>query len=531
MFDDMPPPAPRPPGNAGGLRRRALAAAATAAGDAPQQQGQAAPRDPAMPLPLPWTSYFDRRERLYCPERQAEFNVYVAGDSGPVLLCLHGGGYTGLSWALIAKALKDRHRIVAPDLRGHGLSTADDEADLAAATLAADVVAIWHAMFGRGDSVHSSGDGGGAGSDAAQAAPAAEQPEVREQQRARQPACGRPASQPPPTVLVGHSMGGAIAVHAAALGGIPSLAGVVVVDVVEGTALASLPFMAGVLAKRPRRFASLAQAVDWALDTGMCKRQEAAHVSLPAMLVQAGSGSGDDDAVSSAGTGVGSGLSEATAGAQPCLAATGLEPLAEEGQEGEAEEEAEDRAGGGTSAQREPPTSAAPAGAAAGAAAPVQAAQAGSGAGTAPSGGAAAAAEAGGWLWRTPLEQSAPFWEGWYTGLSEMFLKLPVPKVLVLVGTDRLDRPLTIGQMQGKFQPVLLPQAGHAVHEDEPERVADAIATFIRRFRIGEPPLAIPRPAPGIRPVLPVPMGPACAPPTVQEGQPATAEQSAQPPQ
>lgn len=32
------------------------------------------------------------------------------------------------------------------------------------------------------------------------------------------------------------------------------------------------------------------------------------------------------------------------------------------------------------------------------------------------------------------------------------------PQVLVLVGTDRLDRPLTIGQMQGKFQPVLLPQ-------------------------------------------------------------------------
>lgn len=28
----------------------------------------------------------------------------------------------------------------------------------------------------------------------------------------------------------------------------------------------------------------------------------------------------------------------------------------------------------------------------------------------------------------------------------------------MLVGTDRLDRPLTIGQMQGKFQPVLLPQ-------------------------------------------------------------------------
>lgn len=32
-----------------------------------------------MPLPLPWTSYFDRQERVACPERGAEFNVYVAG--------------------------------------------------------------------------------------------------------------------------------------------------------------------------------------------------------------------------------------------------------------------------------------------------------------------------------------------------------------------------------------------------------------------------------------------------------------------
>jgi hypothetical protein len=30
--------------------------------------------------------------------------------------------------------------------------------------------------------------------------------------------------------------------------------------------------------------------------------------------------------------------------------------------------------------------------------------------------------------------------------------------VLMLAGTDRLDRTLTIGQMQGRFQMVLLPQ-------------------------------------------------------------------------
>ena len=33
---------------------------------------------------------------------------------------------------------------------------------------------------------------------------------------------------------------------------------------------------------------------------------------------------------------------------------------------------------------------------------------------------------------------------------------------------DRLDTPLTVGQMQGKFQLTCMPQAGHAIHEDQP---------------------------------------------------------------
>lgn len=48
--------------------------------------------------------------------------------------------------------------------------------------------------------------------------------------------------------------------------------------------------------------------------------------------------------------------------------------------------------------------------------------------------------------------------EGWYSGLSSAFLGVKAPKVLMLAGTDRLDRTLTVGQMQGKFQMVLLPQ-------------------------------------------------------------------------
>jgi len=43
--------------------------------------------------------------------------------------------------------------------------------------------------------------------------------------------------------------------------------------------------------------------------------------------------------------------------------------------------------------------------------------------------------------------------------------------MLLLAGMDRLDTELTVGQMQGKFQLTVLPQAGHACHEDQPTKV------------------------------------------------------------
>lgn len=55
-----------------------------------------------------------------------------------------------------------------------------------------------------------------------------------------------------------------------------------------------------------------------------------------------------------------------------------------------------------------------------------------------------AGAEGDVWTWRTPLAASRQYWEGWYTGLSDAFLALPVPKMLLLAGTDRY--PLTLGE-------------------------------------------------------------------------------------
>lgn len=37
--------------------------------------------------------------------------------------------------------------------------------------------------------------------------------------------------------------------------------------------------------------------------------------------------------------------------------------------------------------------------------------------------------------------------------------------MLVLAGTDRLDRELMIGQMQGKFQMIVVPGVGHMIQE------------------------------------------------------------------
>lgn len=38
------------------------------------------------------------------------------------------------------------------------------------------------------------------------------------------------------------------------------------------------------------------------------------------------------------------------------------------------------------------------------------------------------------------LEKTEQYWRGWYEGLSEKYLSAPVPKLLLLAGTDRLDR-------------------------------------------------------------------------------------------
>ena len=60
-------------------------------------------------------------------------------------------------------------------------------------------------------------------------------------------------------------------------------------------------------------------------------------------------------------------------------------------------------------------------------------------------------AEGGRWVWKTDLGATEAYWKGWFVGMSEKFLSAKGAKLLLLAGTDRLDKELMIGQMQGEL--------------------------------------------------------------------------------
>ncbi|KAF2088257.1 protein phosphatase methylesteras-like protein 1 [Saccharata proteae CBS 121410] len=87
----------------------------------------------------------------------------------------------------------------------------------------------------------------------------------------------------------------------------------------------------------------------------------------------------------------------------------------------------------------------------------------------------------GNWAWKTDLTRTEAYWSNWFDGMSSKFLTGSGAKLLLLAGTDRLDKELMIGQMQGKFQLQVFPAAGHFLQEDLPDQVAHSIVEFLKR--------------------------------------------------
>ncbi|KAK4528314.1 hypothetical protein GAYE_SCF54G6251 [Galdieria yellowstonensis] len=274
-------------------------------------------------------------------------SLYPSSESStkqPLLLLFHGGGYSALSFGLLVKNIMKKLpqptplSILAFDARGHGETELENEQDLSAERQVEDALSLLKCIYGELD------------------------------------------SNLPPIVLAGHSMGGAVAVRVGASGRIPTLRGLVVIDVVEGTAISSLPHMQSVLLKRPKSFSSVEKAILHALETKQTKSKESCRLSLPSQLKW------NDE--------------------KNC------------------------------------------------------------------------------YNWRTNLEESECYWKGWFENLSSLFLQVDVPKLLILAGQDRLDKPLTIAQMQGRFQLSVVRDSGHNLHEDQPEATAQIFVDFLRRHMI-----------------------------------------------
>uniref|UniRef100_A0A1I8HYQ6 Protein phosphatase methylesterase 1 n=1 Tax=Macrostomum lignano TaxID=282301 RepID=A0A1I8HYQ6_9PLAT len=333
--------------------------------------------------PLPWETYFDKRdfarvERTDCsgsfcyyvketrPEdaANAAHNDMPASPGGisappvqspPLVFLLHGGGFSGLSWAAMSASLVGKVvcRCVSFDIRGHGDSVLDEKSpeddgrhndmDFSLDALTNDAASVLNCLLESSDfSAH----------------------------------------PPSGVVLIGHSMGGAIATHLAYSGLCPlPVCALVVIDVVEGSAMEALSSMRGYLASRPSRFPSLQAAIQWCYRSGTVHNLDSARVSFPGHLK----------------------LVDPT---QPY------------------------------------------------------------------------------YTWRIDLSSTESHWSGWFHGMSRKFLEVPAAKMLLLAGVDRLDRELTVGQMQGKFQMQLLHRSGHAVHEDHPEHVAEVLASFLVRHKL-----------------------------------------------
>lgn len=308
--------------------------------------------------PVAWTQFFaqefffERQVDTTCIFHHVYMNPPTA--SGPLFVTHHGAGSSALSFAIftseIQRTLPDAG-VLSVDARGHGKTSVRNadgmqcpEQDLTLDTLAHDLAFIIHSVL----------------------------PKLSQ-------------LPPPPIVLIGHSLGGAVITHLAfnqsSLFSKPvQLLGHVVLDVVEGSAIDALKSMDTYLSTRPKAFTSVPSAVEWHTRSRTLRNMTSARVSVPSLLQK------------------------------------------------------------NTDAE-----------------------------------GAVV------YSWITDLAGTKPFWENWFASLSSKFLEAKGGKLLILAGTDRLDRELMIGQMQGKYQLSVFPEAGHFVHEDQPEKAASIVAEFYRR--------------------------------------------------
>ena len=274
--------------------------------------------------------------------------IYIQGEQGPNIICLHGAGHSGLSFAPLA-LMNQNYRIISFDFRGHGFNTQTPNTDFSEKTLINDTIIVLNHIHEK-------------------------YPEEN-------------------LILLGHSMGGSIATKTCCeilkeeekyKELYKKMQGLIVIDVVEGTAMDALPFMENIVHNRPDKFNSIQKGIEYMYKSGTIKNIESARISVPPLLKE----------VKNEKTGKNY------------------------------------------------------------------------------------------YVFKTNLLDSKPFWNEWFIGLTKAFLSCNIPKMLMLAGIERMDKDLTIAQMQGKYKLSIMRNVGHIMHEDKPDEAMRFIKDFIYTFRI-----------------------------------------------
>ena len=290
------------------------------------------PRSGRSYTPLPLDTCFDRISWL------GAIPIYWSGSTGPLFLALHGAGLSASSFGPAARLARTiPSQLVSFDFRGHGQNTlVEGEYEMDAATLVQETLSVLN--------------------------------HIREVQ---------PAAN---IVVIGHSMGGAIAAKACledqARGGV--IWGLIMLDVVEGSAIDALPHMDTIVGQRPKGFKTVESAILWAVQSNSVRNCESARISIPMQVRET----------------------------------------------------------------------------------------------------------ANGFRFRTDLQRTRGFWEGWFRGMNNAFLGVHAPKELIIAGSDRTDRQMMIAQMQGKFKHAVFFEVGHILHEDDPDRFVAELKAFIETFKV-----------------------------------------------
>ena len=176
--------------------------------------------------PIDWKKFFPHQIFI---DKQIPI-YYNNTNKGPILFCLHGAGHSALSFSLLS-AISTNYRLVSYDFRAHGYNTTQPEDDLSMATLVSDT----------------------------------------------EKALLKISELFPKEVHIFRTEFNKDLYN--------KIQGVIVVDVIEGSAMEALPYMKNVIDKKQKEFINVNEAISYMASTQI-RNLQSCRISIPPLLKQ-----------------------------------------------------------------------------------------------------------------------------------------------------------------------------------------------------------------------------------------------------